>query len=255
MKYLYLIYHWLIAAPILLVLTMLTAIVTIIGAQFNDDWWGYYPPKWWCMAWCTLLGVRVVVKNREKIDAKTQYVFVANHQGAFDIFSIYGFLGHRFKWMMRKGLTNIPLVGTACRAAGHILVDHSSASAVKKTMGDAQKKLERGNSIVVFPEGRRSDDGHLQPFKHGAFRLATMFRRPIVPISIDGSYKVMPRGSWHAVPGTITLTIHDPILPPEKGRHDLNEITERCYETIKSALAEQEQNTDSHEDRTDTATQ
>lgn len=237
MKYLYLTYHWLIAAPIILVATLLTAIITMIGAQFNEDWFAYYPPKLWSMLFCVILGVRVKVENRDKIDAKQSYVFVANHQGAFDIFSIYGFLGHRFKWMMRKGLVNIPIVGTACRAAGHILVDHSSASAIKKTMSDAEKKLTRGNSIVVFPEGRRSDDGHIQPFKHGAFRLAVMFRRPIVPITINGSYKVMPRGTNHAVPGTITLTIHDPILPQERG-HDLKSVTEQCYETIKAAIKE-----------------
>lgn len=235
MKYLYLIYHWLIAAPIILVLTILTAVVTIIGTLFSEDWFSYYPPKWWSMAWCTLLGVRVVVENRDKIDPKTSYVFVANHQGAFDIFSIYGFLGHRFKWMMRKGLTNIPLVGTACRAAGHIMVDHSSAQAIKKTMTDAEAKLKRGNSLVVFPEGRRTDDGNIQPFKHGAFRLAVMFRRPIVPITINGSYKVMPRGRYYALPGKITLTIHEPIMPTD-GRHDLKTITSQCYEAIKSSL-------------------
>ena len=235
LKYLYLVYQWLIAAPIILVVTLLAAIITIVGCIFNDDWFGYYPPKMWAMTCCVLLGIRIKVKNREKIDPKTSYVFVANHQGAFDIFSIYGFLGHKFKWMMRKGLNNIPIVGFACRQAGHIMVDHSSASAIKQTMSDAQAKMERGNSLVVFPEGRRSNDGDMQPFKHGAFRLATMFHRPLVPITIDGSYKVMPRGKIYVMPGCITLTIHDPIMPTNESR-DLKELTQQCYDVIKSAL-------------------
>ncbi len=232
MRYLYLLYLWLIAAPILLVLTIITCIVTIIGCLFNDNWWGYYPPKLWAMVWCTLLGIRVKVKNRELIDKRTSYVFVANHQGAFDIFAIYGFLGHNFKWLMRKGLKNIPLVGVACKAAGHVFVDHSSQAAVKKTMAEAEKKLTRGTSIVVFPEGRRTSDGHLQKFKHGAFRLAEEFKLPVVPITVDGSYKAMPRGSFLPHPCTIILTLHAPIFEVD----DMHVLAQQCYDIIAESL-------------------
>lgn len=239
MKYLFAIYQWLIAAPILLVVTIIVALLTIIGCLFNDKWWGYYPAKCWSMLWCILLGVRVVVKNRKLIDKKSSYVFVANHQGAFDIFSIYGYLGHNFKWVMRKGLTNIPLVGTACRAAGFIFVDHSSQAAVKATMQEAGKKLEKGVSIVVFPEGRRTDDGHLQKFKLGAFRLAQEFDLPVVPITIDGSFKVMPRSTFMIKPGKITLTIHKPIAPHEKG-DDMHLLAQECHDIIARDLNEKE---------------
>ena len=123
MIYLYRIYQWCIVSPIMLIASILTAIITIIGCLFNQDYWGYFPAKWWARMWCWLHLVRVRVVGRELIDHNTSYVFVANHQGAYDIFSIYGFLGHNFKWMMRKGLTNIPIIGTACRMAGHIMVD------------------------------------------------------------------------------------------------------------------------------------
>ena len=235
MKYIYRLYQWLIAAPILLVLTIVVAIIVAVGCLFNKSWWGYYPAMIWARIFCWILFVRVKVKGREKISRKTSYVFVANHQGAFDIFSIYGFIGHNFRWMMRKGLTNIPFIGQACHLAGHIMVDHSSAAALKKTMEDAEHRLADGMSLVVFPEGRRTDDGEIQSFKSGAFRLAVEFNLPVVPIAINGSYRVMPRTTFNVTPGTITLTLNDPIMPGAEG-HDQRKLMQQCYDTISQSL-------------------
>jgi len=184
---------------------------------------------------CLLFGVKVKVENRHLIDRKASYVFVANHQGAYDIFSIYGYLGHNFKWLMRKGLNNFPLVGWACQMAGHVMVDNHSAVGIKKTMEDAKKRLEKGTSIVVFPEGRRTEDGKIHAFKHGAFRLAKEFDLPIVPITINGSYKVMSRTMFHVDPGVVTLTIHEPIDPAECGEN-IQELTQRTYDAVVSSL-------------------
>lgn len=211
MKYLFRIYQWLIAAPILLVATLLTSIATIAGSYFDREWWGYYPPRWWAQLWCVLLFVRVEVRNRHLVDKNTSYVFVANHQGAFDIFSIYGYLGHRFRWMMRKGLEGIPVVGFACRRAGHIMVDTHSPKGIKQTMEEAEHKLSDGYSLVVFPEGRRTSTGEMGPFKPGAFRLAEEYALPVVPITINGSFQVMPRSTFNVRPGRIVLTIHEPL--------------------------------------------
>ncbi len=233
--FLFRIYQWVIAAPILLVLTIITALVTMIGTYFNKNWWAYYPPRLWARCWCVLLGVKVVFKGRENIDKKTSYVFVANHQGAFDIFSIYGYLNHDFKWMMRKGLANIPLIGVACQRAGHIMVDTRSAHGLKETIEQAEKQLQNGTSLVVFPEGRRTDTGKMGEFKPGAFKLAVEFNLPVVPITIDGSYRVMPRSTFNVTPGTITLTIHEPILPTEEG-HNISELSQQSRRIIESSL-------------------
>ena len=235
MNILYRTYHYCIAAPILLVLTIITCLVTIVGCIFNSDYWGYYPAKWWARAMCLFFGVRVKVENRDLIDRNSAYVFVANHQGAYDIFSIYGYLGHNFKWMMRKGLHNFPLVGWACHMSGHIMVDNHSARGIVKTMNDAKKRLSKGMSIVVFPEGRRTDDGHIHNFKHGAFRLAKEFNLPIVPITINGSYQVMSRTMFHVEPGVITLTIHAPIAPEHFG-DTIQELTQKAYNAVTSSL-------------------
>lgn len=235
MKHLFFTYQWFIASPIILVATILTALGTILLAPFSKSYFGYYVPKWWARLWCTLMFVKVKVEGREKIDPKASYVFVANHQGAFDIFSIYGYLGHNFRWMMRKGLTNIPLVGQACEIAGHIMVDHHNAKATRKTMADAEKRLQNGMSIVVFPEGRRTDTGQMGTFKGGAFKLAHEFDLPVVPITIDGSYQVMPRSTFNVTPGTITLTMHEPIKAGEHGL-DQRELQQRCYNIIANDL-------------------
>ncbi|MBQ3731801.1 MAG: 1-acyl-sn-glycerol-3-phosphate acyltransferase, partial [Muribaculaceae bacterium] len=161
MIYLYRIYQWCIVSPIMLVASILTSLVTIIGCLFNQDYWGYFPAKWWARLWCWLHLVRIKVNGREHVDHETSYVFVANHQGAYDIFSVYGYLGHNFKWMMRKGITNIPIIGTACHMAGHIMVDTHSTQGLRDTMAAAKKKLHSGMSIVVFPEGRRTDTGRM----------------------------------------------------------------------------------------------
>ena len=227
----------LIVVPLLLTATIIAALLTIILTSVGIKWSSYYPAHIWAKLFCWLNLVSVTVKGRENVERNTSYVFVANHQSAFDIFSIYGFLGHDFKWMMKKSLRNIPLVGYSCYRAGHIFVDHSSPAAVRRTMETAERSLRGGSSLVVFPEGARSKDGHMRPFKKGAYQLALEFRLPLVPVSIDGAYDVMPRGSYLPRWGHITLTIHRPIAPPDDDASRA-QVMEQTATTIKSALPE-----------------
>ena len=111
MKILYSIYQVCFALPLLLILTILTALVTIIGSLTGGAHiWGYYPGKIWSQLICYILLIPVEVHGKEKLHKHTSYVFVPNHQGSFDIFLIYGFLGRNFKWMMKKSLRKIPFV-------------------------------------------------------------------------------------------------------------------------------------------------
>lgn len=236
----YRIYQFLVMIPLLAVLTVLAASVTIIGSVLGASRsMGYWPGHLWARAFCMLSLVKVRVRGRENIDRRTSYVFVANHQGAYDIFAIYGYLGHNFRWMMKKSLERIPFVGFSCRVSGHIYVDNSSPSATAHTMATAEKQLSGGMSVVVFPEGSRSRDGRMHAFRRGAFKLATEFSLPVVPVTIDGAYSVMPRGTVLPRPGSITLTIHAPIhASSETGRHELSELMERSADAIASALPE-----------------
>ena len=161
---------------------------------------------------------------------------MANHQGAYDIFLIYGYLNHNFKWMMKKSLRHIPFVGSACAAAGHIFVDNSTPSGVKETLQQAEATLQGGMSLVVFPEGARTWTGAMRPFKRGAFQLAVEFSLPVVPLTIDGAFAVMPRTTYNFKPGKIILTIHPPIYPDKNQGHDLDRLMKESYQVIESAL-------------------
>ncbi|NDV65438.1 1-acyl-sn-glycerol-3-phosphate acyltransferase [Bacteroides sp. 224] len=250
MRVLYYIYQICIALPILLVLTILTALVTIIGSLIGGAHiWGYYPGKIWSILICFFLLIPVKVRGREKLKKRTSYVFVANHQGAFDIFLIYGFLGRNFKWMMKKSLRSIPFVGKACESAGHIFVDRSGPKKVLATIKQAKASLKDGISLVVFPEGARSFTGHIGYFKKGAFQLADDLQLPVVPLTIDGSFEILPRtGKWiHRY--RMILTIHDPIPPKGKGIDNIKETMAEAYAKVESALPEKHKGMVRNEDQ------
>lgn len=236
MRIFYLIYQWLIAGPIFIVATFLTALITMIGCSIGSkNFWGYYPAMLWSRFTCCLFLMRIKVYGRENIDKNVSYVFVANHQGAYDIWTIYGYLGHNFKWLMKKSLRNIFMVGAACECAGQVFVDDSSITGIKETISEAEDILKDGMSVVIFPEGSRSWDGKMIPFKKGAFILAGEFKLPVVPLTIDGSFKAMPRSTYNMRPCTIRLTIHKPIYPGESG-FNTRKLMAQCRESINSAL-------------------
>lgn len=220
----------------MLVATVITALFTIAGCFLGGGrWWGYYPSHCWGRIFCLLTLVRVTVRGRENINPDTSYVFVANHQGAYDIFSIYGYLNHKFRWMMKASLRKIPLVGQACESANQIFVDKSSPSALRRTMVRAEAVLRGGTSLVVFPEGARTFDGKMRPFKRGAFLLAEEFKLPLVPVTIDGSFEVLPRTKKIPHWGHITLTIHKPIPAPES-HEDMPGVIRQCFDEVQSSL-------------------
>ena len=244
MQFLYKIYQILIVLPLGLLITFIAAIITIIGCLLgNAHFWGYYPGKIWSWLICRLLLLPIKVEGRNLIDKHQSYVFVANHQGAFDIFGIYGFLPHEFKWMMKKSLENIPLVGFTCRKAGFIFVDKSSRHAIVQTMRDAKKALTGGASLCVFPEGARTFTGHMGIFRRGAFQLADMLQLPVVPITIDGSFDILPRmkGFNFVTYHPLRIIVHEPIIPTCKGADNVKRCMEESYAAIMSGLPERHQ--------------
>ena len=229
-----------ICLPILIIDSIFTSLVTVIGCMLgNGHFWGYYPGKCWSWLWIRILLLPVKVEGRENLDSKQSYVFVSNHQGAFDIFLIYGFLGRNFKWMMKKGIGKIPLIGTACKYAHHIFVDKSGPSKIRATYDKARSILKEGMSLVVFPEGARTFTGHMGVFRRGAFMLADDLQLPVVPLTINGSFDVKPRIKdkywifWHP----LKLTIHKPIAPIGKGPENIKNQMEKSYAAVMSALS------------------
>lgn len=238
-RLLYNIYVVCIAAPILLIVTLIVALTTIVGSAIGGaHTWGYYPGKIWSRLILFFLLIPVHVEGREKVHKQTSYVFVPNHQGAFDIFLVYGYLNRNFKWLMKKSLRKIPFVGKACESARHIFVDRSGPSKIKQTIEFAKAQLVDGVSLVVFPEGSRTFTGHMGYFKRGAFQMADDLQLSVVPITIDGSFDILPRnGKWiHRHP--LRMTIHEPIPPIGHGAENVKHSMELAYNAIESALPE-----------------
>ena len=239
MKYLYRIYQVVVFLPLFILISLFTSIITVVGCTLgNGHFWGYYPGRYWARSVIRLLFLPVKVEGRENLKPGQSYVFVANHQGAFDIFLIYGFLNRNFKWMMKHQLGRIPFVGYACKCAHHIFVDRGGASKVRKTYEEAREILQEGMSLVVFPEGARTFTGHMGTFRRGAFMLADELQLPVVPLTINGSFNVMPRMRdlhfvvWHP----LKLTIHEPIEPQGKSRENILRMEKLRYEAVMSGL-------------------
>ena len=239
MKYLYRLYQLVVVLPVGLAVTLLTAIVTIVGCTIGDGhFWGYYPAHLWARVMLWLLLIPVKVEGREQLEHKQSYVFVSNHQGAFDIFLIYGYLNRNFKWMMKYQLGRIPVVGYACKKAHHIFVDKRGPKKIKATYDAARETLQDGVSVTLFPEGARTFTGHLGLFRKGAFALADELQLPVVPMTINGSFRIMPRMrdmhfvDWHP----LSLTIHAPIYPVGQGPDNVQATLRQAYDSVMSAL-------------------
>jgi 1-acyl-sn-glycerol-3-phosphate acyltransferase len=239
MKYLYDIYQLLIALPLAFLATIMIVPSIIVGCAIgNGHFWGYYPAHIWARIILWLLLIPVKVEGRENLDKKESYVFVANHQGAFDIFLIYGYLNRNFKWMMKHQLRQIPLIGYACEKSHQIFVDKRGPKKIKATYDKARETLKGGTSVTVFPEGSRSFTGHMGEFKRGAFALADELQLPVVPLTINGSFNIMPRMRdmkfvrWHR----LSLTIHQPIYPVGQGAENVEATKNQAYDSVMSAL-------------------
>lgn len=238
MKILYKIYSFCIAIPIFIVLTILVATTAAIASILGDDkGLGYQVPKWWGRISCWLFLLKVKVEGREHIDKNQSYVFLANHQSYFDIFLIYGYLGHNFKWMMKEYLKKIPFVGYACVKLKHVYVG-DSISSIQKTVAQARETLQGGMSMVIFPEGTRTYTGQMGEFKRGAFMLANEIGLPIVPMTINGCYDVFSRTAKSVSHGSLTLTIHKPITAEERQGKPTKVFMKDVFDIINDGVEE-----------------
>ncbi len=238
-KVFYFFYQWLIFFPLFFIATILTALITIIGSFIGGNrFWGFYPASLWSRFTCRLALIRIKVAKNKNLDKKSSYVFVANHQGAFDIFLIYGYLGYNFRWMMKESLRKIPLIGAACASAGHIFIDRTSRRGIVLSLRQAKERLTNGISTVIFPEGSRTKDGNMHEFKKGAFQIAFDLKLPIVPLTIEGSYDIMRIGSCQLNPGKMKLTIHDPISTQDLSVDDMHKLMEDVWNIMAIPLNE-----------------
>ncbi len=210
-----------------------TTMAVMCTISHHPDWWSNFASKWWARIILATALIKVEVKGREHIVKGESYIFAANHQGAFDIFLICGYLGVTFRWMMKRSLEKVPFLGWGCKHAGYIFVDNSNPGEVRRTYRKAEKILQSGINLMLFPEGSRTKTGGLMPFRKGAFMLAEEMNIPVVPMTINGSYYILPKGNKIRLikRHKLSLTIHKPIF-----FDDANALREECYRSILSAL-------------------
>jgi len=211
-KLLFSIYQIFIWAPVFVATTVFTAVIASIGCICGGEKiFSYYPGMIWSKLTCIISLCPVKVKGRELIDKNRSYVFIANHQSAFDIFLVYGYLGQPIKWVMKQSLRKLFAVGYACEKCGFIFVDSSSPQAAAKAIKEAEKRLKNGASVFLFPEGSRTPNGELGKFKKGAYQMALDLSLPVVPVTIKGSFVVMPKDTFRITPHSMEMIIHEPI--------------------------------------------
>lgn len=232
------IYHIVVFMPIAIIVTIITSIsIILILPIAGNAHWGNIPAMIWSRILCTLSLVRVKVQGNENIDSKASYILVANHQSIYDIPLVYGWLNNNFKWIMKKELRRLPVIGKTCELMGHIFIDRSHPMRAKQSLEAAKKNLKQGeSSIFLFPEGTRTRNGKIQRFKRGAFTIARDLHLPIVPVTIIGAYDALPKGLNYITPGTIQMIIHSPIDTTHLNDENLNEMVDKVKNTIESKL-------------------
>lgn len=207
----YWLWQYLIAWPLLMVLTVFTAVFTVCTVFWKNAEFVHKVQQFWSRSFFWLMFLPVSVDGQEHIVPGQSYVFVANHQSMFDVWLVYGWLPVIFKWLMKAELRKVPFVGTGCKAAGHIFIDRRNTKAAMESLKEVEKQLVNGVCTVIFPEGTRSLNGEVGRFKRGAFQIALDLGLPIIPLSLDGCYEVLPKGKPFVYRAPVHMHIGEPI--------------------------------------------
>jgi len=211
LKPFYILYQYVIAWPLLAVLTIFTAVFTVCTVPWKNAEFVHKVQQFWSRSFFRLMFLPVSVDGAEHIQPGQSYVFVANHQSMFDVWLVYGWLPVIFKWLMKAELRKVPFVGIGCKAAGHIFIDRRNAMAAMESLKEVEKQLKNGVCTVIFPEGTRSLNGEVGRFKRGAFQIAWDLGLPVIPLSLDGCFEVMPKGKPFVNRHPVHMHIGEPI--------------------------------------------
>lgn len=219
-------------------LTFLFSVSAFIATLFDSSGRVYaWHARLWARLGLALGGVTVTLAGAEHLP-DGPVIFMSNHQSNFDILSLLAAMPRQIHWIAKKELFEIPVFGPSMRRGGYIPLDRGNGRKALQSMDEAAATIHKGKSVVLFPEGTRSPDGNLLPFKRGGFILARKADVPVVPVTINGSGRINPANSFRLYSGDITITLHPPVIIPPELRRSEAEIwlLETVREQIESAL-------------------
>ena len=188
--------------------------------------------KLWAHIMLKATCVHPVIRGRDKIIKGKSYIIISNHQSEYDILAIVTTLGIQFRWIIKKELLKVPLFGYALYKSRNIFIDRGQGDAAMKSIRQSMERLPEGVSLMFFAEGTRSQDGTIQPFKKGGFVMAMEKGIPILPVTVNGSRKVLPKKSLVFHPGPIEVVISDPIETTGLSLGNLQDLMDKTREVI-----------------------
>ena len=186
----------------------------------------------WAKCILVASGIKVTVKGRSNIDSAGSYIYMSNHLSNFDIPVLLAYLPVQFRWLAKAELFKIPLFGYAMQRAGYISIDRSNFKSAVQSLKRAAKNIRDGVSVLIFPEGTRSQDCNIQQFKKGGFVLAVDSGVPIIPVIIHGTWPIMPKKRILFKPGNVILEIAKPIKSSDYTRKTKEDLMEKVRNVL-----------------------
>ncbi|MEO8349302.1 MAG: lysophospholipid acyltransferase family protein, partial [Acidobacteriota bacterium] len=203
----------------------------------RGDWFLRFA-RGWARTLLALAGVKVLLKDGGRLPRDRSFVVVANHESFCDVLVLLAHLPMQVRFLAKRSVFRVPILGWSIAAAGFIPVDRDAGSRSGAAVEAALRRLEGGRSVVVFPEETRTQSGELLPFKKGAAHLALRSGFPILPCGLAGTLRVLPRGTWLITPGPVFLTIGDPIETGGRSPRDRGALTEEVRAKVLSLREE-----------------
>ena len=218
-----------------LVVTVILGTAVIICSFFSRRGNGpHLLARLWANSILWVSRVKVQVHGAEKLNPDQSYIYMPNHQSNADIPLLLGRLPVQFRWLAKAELFKIPIFGRAMRGVGYISIDRSNRKSAFESLSRAASTIRNGTSVLIFPEGTRSRDGRILPFKKGGFVLSVDSGVPIVPIVIRGTRDIIPKGHFMIRPAPVCMEILDPVETADYTRKTKDQL----LETIRTALVE-----------------
>ena len=219
-------------------LTFLFSVSSLISTLIDASGRAYaWHARLWGRMGLGMAGVHVTVCGAEHLPSGP-VIFMSNHQSGFDILALMAAMPRQFYWIAKKELFDIPFFGQSMRRGGYIPLDRGDGRKALQSMDAAAVAIRQGKSVVMFPEGTRTQDGRLLPFKRGGFILARKAAVPVIPVTINGSGRINPANQIRLYSGDISITLHPPLNLPEDLRKSEAEswMMENVRNSIESAL-------------------